>query len=243
MTKDLNVQVPAPRLRQFIKLFWIGEDEHTESFGVVPDGCVDLVMRCSGKQTAVTQTYGSSTQYNELKIAPSHRYIGLRFQPGQAAHFTDVPVFQLTNTFSDEYSAFTASLGVVMEQETHSQVFEQLNLACWHWLSHCPPKQDYMDEIISKLIQQPFIRLSEFCKTYGVSERKLQRHFQHRIGLSPKMFLRIQRAHNLHTCLNDSSHTPLSEMAYAAGYSDQSHMQREIKLFFGQTPKALKDKK
>ena len=217
----------------------MGEDKHTDSTPIVPDGCVDVVLRCGGKLSSQINTYGSTTRYCEHDIAPGHRYLGIQFQPGQARHFIDVPAWQLTDTYCDLSSPFISSLLPVTHEPDPQKALGMMEAMSLHWLSKVAPATEFIDRLVNNLIQQPNIRLSSFCNSYGVSERQLQRQFKDKIGLTPKLFLRILRAQRVKALFEQGQQTPLSQLALTQGYADQSHMQREIKLFFGQTPRLL----
>lgn len=74
---------------------------------------------------------------------------------------------------------------------------------------------------------------SEACMGRKQYERKFIEH----IGCSPKKFLQTVR---FQQCLSLKSNYPemrLTELAYASGYFDQSHMINDFKQFTGSTPK------
>lgn len=68
----------------------------------------------------------------------------------------------------------------------------------------------------------------------GFSERSRQRHFRTTTGLNKKQIEQIQRARHAYYLLQ-SGYTA-SEVAHLAGYADQSHMTRSLKLLRGETP-------
>ncbi len=66
--------------------------------------------------------------------------------------------------------------------------------------------------------------------------RQVERIFEDHVGLTPKLFSRIER---LQSALRMSQQLPLPDwtaLAYSAGYFDQSHMVREFRLLTGETP-------
>ena len=239
MTQGLCIHVPVACLKPFIQMFWLGEDEHSEVFSVTPDGCIDIVMRCGARLPQQLLIYGSTSRFTQLTIAPSHRYLGIRFQPGQARHFIDIPAWQLTDNYCDGNSRFLTWLLPAFEQEQPLKALQTLEICCLKWLKACDPRQQFVDRLIDGIITQPSIKLSLYCQQQGISERHLQRKFKDTVGLSPKMFQRVMRAHRVKYFLDRGENTPLIELAMTAGYSDQSHMQREIKQFFGHTPREL----
>ncbi len=76
--------------------------------------------------------------------------------------------------------------------------------------------------------------VDSLARQQGVSARTLQRHFRS-LSLPPPGFWRLLgRARRAVQAL--ASPMPLSEIAFAYGYSDQPHMTREFVRWFGMTP-------
>lgn len=71
-------------------------------------------------------------------------------------------------------------------------------------------------------------------ETTGFSTRSMQRHVKSVTGLSKKQIEQLQRARHAFYLLQSGS-TP-AEAAQGAGYADQSHMTRALKVLRGETP-------
>jgi AraC-like DNA-binding protein len=69
-----------------------------------------------------------------------------------------------------------------------------------------------------------------------MSERSLERKFRQHIGISPKLFSRINRFQEAFRLLKNNNYIKLSDIAFDAGYTDQSHFIREFKEFTGFAP-------
>ena len=81
--------------------------------------------------------------------------------------------------------------------------------------------------------------LKGLCDNAGVSNRRLEQVFKSTFGVSPKQvqsLLRFEYAVELMQTCKDS----LSDIAASAGYSDQSHMTREVRRFSGLSPARLR---
>lgn len=95
---------------------------------------------------------------------------------------------------------------------------EGLVRAAWSWLQ-----------------SNPHCALCELGACFGVSRRRIQQAFFAVLGLSPKQvrtLLRYERAF----ALLSASRLSLAAIAHETGFSDQSHMTRELKRFSGLTP-------
>jgi len=71
----------------------------------------------------------------------------------------------------------------------------------------------------------------------NLSLRSVQRRFVHVTGLTYKTIQQIDRARQVTSLLQ--SGVPITEAVYQAGYFDQAHLTRSLKLFYGQTPKEI----
>ncbi|MDD2770020.1 MAG: AraC family transcriptional regulator, partial [Methylococcus sp.] len=79
--------------------------------------------------------------------------------------------------------------------------------------------------------------IKTLTRNFGLSERTLVRRFQNAIGTTPKKYARILRlrdAVHLHSKLSS-----WTEIAYAAGYCDQSHLIRDCQDIYGASPETL----
>lgn len=76
--------------------------------------------------------------------------------------------------------------------------------------------------------------IAQLAQRVGWSRRHLQSRWSAEFGLTPKRLARVARfdhAHQLH-----EAGVPLSDVAHRAGYSDQSHLNRDWRALAGQTP-------
>lgn len=71
----------------------------------------------------------------------------------------------------------------------------------------------------------------------GFTERHLERLFNDRVGVAPKLFARIVRFRR--AVIAARLGTPLAVAAVDNGYADQSHFTREVRAFTDRSPRAL----
>ncbi|MDF2178096.1 helix-turn-helix domain-containing protein [Aliiglaciecola sp. CAU 1673] len=233
----LHLRYPQRRLRPYIRCFWLGRESHQDSFDIIPDGCIDLVL-CTTSQEQ-TFCFGTSSRFLTVPISPNVRYLGIRFAPGQARHFINTPAHLLTDNHMELFGALKQRLSPVFAQPDAAQALALLEEICLNWLQRNPPQAMRLDQIIKGLSQYSALPLAVFCEQMGIGQRQLQRLCKEWIGLSPKQYQRIARANQALHFLQKGEDTPLAQIALASGYADQSHMQREVKWCFGQTPLSL----
>jgi transcriptional regulator of acetoin/glycerol metabolism/AraC-like DNA-binding protein len=95
--------------------------------------------------------------------------------------------------------------------------------------------QDYVELHLSETID-----LSVLAKVAGLSMHHFARQFKQSAGVAPHHYL-TQKRLELAQALLTKTELPLSEIAYAAGFFDQSHLARQFRVVLGTTPRAFRE--
>jgi AraC-like DNA-binding protein len=82
------------------------------------------------------------------------------------------------------------------------------------------------------------VRIGDLAEV-GWTRRHLARKFAQQIGLAPKTVARIRRLHVAIHLLGTGAESAMGHLAVRAGYSDQSHLVREMRALTGSTPGQL----
>ena len=86
---------------------------------------------------------------------------------------------------------------------------------------------------------EPMRRLDEIAKSIGLSTRRIRAAVKSETGITSaqwRRLIRLERAYHAITNTNDS----MATVAFAAGYSDQSHMSRDMAELAGTSPTHLR---
>ncbi len=70
----------------------------------------------------------------------------------------------------------------------------------------------------------------------GMSERRLHQIFCEDVGLSPKLWSRVDRFQGILHALHSGADLPWDQLALACGYYDQSHFSNDFRAFSGIDP-------
>ena len=76
-------------------------------------------------------------------------------------------------------------------------------------------------------------KVREVAKSVGWSERRLSQVFREEVGLSPKVWCRIQRFQRAVRQLHAGADVRWAELALDCGFYDQSHFANEFRAFSG----------
>jgi len=102
-------------------------------------------------------------------------------------------------------------------------------------------RQDYynlkrISVVLHQINEQAKTNISELSETACLSSKQFNRIFLDYVGATPKEFLRIVRMQRALFKVQQNPSISFAQLAYECGFSDQSHMIKEFKLFSGYTP-------
>jgi AraC-like DNA-binding protein len=83
------------------------------------------------------------------------------------------------------------------------------------------------------------VTIRSLVEETGWSQKHLINQFKEHIGLAPKMFARVMRFGRAVDRLRRRGRGSLTELALDCGYYDQSHFDRDFRVFAGVTPSEL----
>jgi transcriptional regulator GlxA family with amidase domain len=79
-------------------------------------------------------------------------------------------------------------------------------------------------------------RIDELRRDVGLSGRRFSRLFSEQVGLTPKLFARLNRFQRAVRLLSQTRDIDWGEIVFAAGYYDQAHLIHEFQSVSGVTP-------
>ena len=243
--------LPDYRLRKYIQCYWSAYSEKPpfrDQETLIPDGTIEVMFNFGDPYAQVinnarAEVKGShiiGLRKKALVISQTSRqdFFCTRFRPGGAYPFFKVPV----NKFTDGFFPIRDLLGKEIH-ELEERLYEtkdnlqRVPLADKFWLSRLQNHDDhyFIQSVLPDLIRTR--KVSSITASTGYSYKKTERKFDKILGMSPAEFLRITRFNRsileMYACHSGS----LTQIAYEAGYYDQSHFIREFKQLTGLTPK------
>jgi AraC-like DNA-binding protein len=243
LVSDYREYLPPVALREHVLCFWtqsIRSSQLIYTHRVLPDACVDLVF-FQGQPPAVV---GPWTEAFLANLAPGTRITGVRFHPGKAAAVLRLPACELTNRQADVCDVWNASarapFASVGELPTFSAARFALEAALLRHLRDVAPTDSTIVAAIDWIARHPSGHVEKLGEFAGISSRQMHRRFSAAVGYGPKTFqsiLRFQRL--LYLASKSDAERGLADLASLAGYSDQSHMTREVQRFAGKSPNQL----
>jgi AraC-like DNA-binding protein len=234
---------PQRPLSGFIERFWYWKG-HTVSHSlerILPSGTVELVIDLGGARTSKSVVSGPRSKSSIIQRTAQDELLGIHFKPGGAFPFLKFPFADLHNIaigIDDLWGQRQASqllhlLDEAKETERRFQILEMWMMkATGRPLSHHPA----VNFAIPELERNPNLSMSQVAAKVNLSQRRFIQVFSNEVGLTPKLFSRIQRFNQVIRSAVLSNGVDWSEIAMTFGYFDQAHLIHEFQEFSSLTP-------
>lgn len=247
--RDMHLFSPDPRLRGLVRHFLVIEAPEGRMQTVLPDTSVVAAIRFRGDcvidGTLAPQAAISGLRDTARRIAYGRggASIMAAFTHTGAACFLRVP----PDAFFNATIPMDAALGTAHElsllreqlaEATHHHervgIFERFLMA--RLLRTTPARDLLIDVAVERLVaaKEP-LRMKDLVRHIGLSQRALERRFRRVVGSTPKKFSSIVRLRKV-TQMRRGVGSDLTDLAFQAGYYDQSHFIHDMKRFTGVAP-------
>jgi AraC-like DNA-binding protein len=250
---------PTASLAASVENFWLYEGYEGEHANerILPTGTIELVInlrenelriydaedtdRCSRFSGAVL-----SGAYGKGFVSDSQEeafIMGVHFKPGGAFPFLGLPADELADSHVDLETLWGYSASLLRERlceaATPAHRFEILQESLIDHLFR-PIEQHYaVSHALDAMYGSVDVSVKEIAKDVGLSQRRFAELFKREVGMTPKLFSRIQRFQRARGTIHLQDDSPdWAGIAVECGYFDQSHLIREFLEFSGFTPAA-----
>jgi AraC-like DNA-binding protein len=248
---------PAPPLSSFIDQFWYvrGYEPDRKRQSALPTGSVDLTFNLAADDLWVfanaadrvglsfdgAVVHGAQSRYFVLDARRDVHVIGVHFLPGGGAALLGVSAQELTDrhiALSDIWGARARSLREqLLEASTPAAKFALL-------------EQEFRERLRPQRLVHPAIsfalrgmetaptdvRIAQIQTSTGYSPRRFTTLFTDAVGLTPKLYSRINRLRSVVERVARGGEVAWADLASEYGYYDQSHLTRDFREFSGVTP-------
>lgn len=253
----VKIKIPIYPINQFVKFIWLYESPANSSKKdvqtFVVEGCPMILfhykqpLKCkSGNNDWVSHpkqcVIGQIKSYGEIVESGNEGMIAIVFHPDGLYPFIKIPVDELTGQIVDLTDVFGKGIKEIQEKICEAKTDNQKISLVENLLLDLmkADANSYNQDIryaITQMRSNMKINVLELASNVNMSKRNFERRFLEYVGLTPVFYNRIVRFQRAIQLLNINNKTSFTELAYSAGYFDQSHFIRDFKLFYGQTPK------
>lgn len=230
---------PQAALGAHFRCIWnhVLPQAHAGAVAVVPDGCVDLLW-CNDRLIVV----GPDIVAARPDLKPGETVIGARFQPGAAFHWLGLSMSEIIGSAVDMRDIWGQKARDLAERMQQARGIPAQTALLQHLLtqmaSSFEPSPSDGAAIFATLENDGGSEggaIARLTERLDVSERTLRRRSRHLFGYGPKTLDRILRFQRFQSLARNPGGSGMAEMAYATGYADQAHLNREIRALCGMT--------
>jgi AraC-like DNA-binding protein len=234
---------PQGPLGGFIERFWYWKG-HTISHSlerILPTGTVELVIDLGSARASKSVVSGPRSKSLIIQRTAQDELLGIHFRPGGGFPFLKFPFGDLHNIDigiddlwgEEEASQLLNLLDRAGRTESRFQILEAWMLkAIRRPLNHHPA----VIFAIGELGRNPSLPMSQIAAKVNLSQRRFIQVFSNEVGLTPKLFNRIQRFNRVVGSAAFSDDVDWLEIAMSFGYCDQAHLIHEFHEFSSLTP-------
>ena len=188
---------------------------------------------------------GQATRAVRLRPRGYARLVGARLHPTGAHQLLGVRQDQLTDGIV-ELHVLDRRLARVLRDDVATRAHGEAMVAALDraLVRAAPASRDASpagDAVALALSKRGLVKVAALAAELDLTARQIERIFQERVGLSPKLFLRIVRFQEVLGSLRGGAPPnglPWAEIAARHGFYDQAHFIRDFKAFVGESPGA-----
>lgn len=245
----MKIILPKNELCPYVRYYWVLESDEPFNVLTFPIGCPQMIFH---RRTPLFIPELSSRQ-DKFTISgqvnfPAHiasdgdtEMIVAVFYPHTIGMFIDTPPSAFYNKEISGYDIGNKQLNLLAarifdcaDSDTAISLIEQ-------WLTARIAPSLNIEKIgtsLSALLRSPSTSVDNLAGIACLSKKQYGRLFREYVGMNPKEYGRIARFQRALRMMQLGSRDYVG-IAYASGYSDQSHFIRDCRQFSGMTPKQL----
>lgn len=235
------------RLSDWVKWFWMVESDSETSITqkIIPDGYPEIIFHYgdsydinitgSWERQSLSLLAGQASKFLHLRNTGRARMFAIKLQPWALYVISGLDAATLLDQvvplpMSALWSAVKSSAIANLSFDTKCAIIGKGISA----------RQLALPTMVKQAVQQiltcnGLLTIQELTQELATSERTLERYFKQHVGLSPKRYCRIIRHAYIFKLVNEKPDN-WAQVAYQAGYYDQTHFIKNFQEFTGEDP-------
>lgn len=208
----------------------------------MPMGTAEVVIDLTSGRISDSGIAGPHSESVVIERSVHEELLGIHFKPGGAFPFLPFPFGELHNlsiSMADVWGEGPTGelLGLLHEAEAVYAKFRVLDT----WLLHAARRplahHPAVSLALNEFVVSPGLHSSgRLAERVNLSQRRFIELFRNEIGLTPKLFCRVQRFQQVLASIHKVNHVDWVDVALAFGYFDQSHFNHDFREFSGISP-------
>lgn len=205
---------------------------------VIPDACLDFLFRFNDTQRSAVVT-GVQTEPISLHLEPNSVYFGFKPYSSKGIRPLREDWTELTNQTVDLELQLPCEelLSRLMAAGSFSQRVSAIRGIALTQLADANYQPDFVEYSELKLCgARGNLRMEDIADYTGYTGRYCREKFKEAHGISIKRYSNIIRMQNAIRMMSAPSGVSIADVVFENGYFDQSHLNREFRLYTGETP-------
>ena len=187
---------------------------------------------------------GIRSRFGIIDTGKLRSAMGVVFRPGGVRAFLNVPA----DAFQDRNVSLDLIWGSMVQTlrdrlRSANQPVEKIHILETALLSRINQRVQLNSAVryaLREFARRPRVPMvRELAQEAGLSRRRFAQLFREQIGLTPKLYCRLQRFQNALKRIASDASVDWAQLAVAAGYCDQAHLAHEFRDFGGLSPTAF----
>jgi len=194
-----------------------------------------------------TMLCGTHSENFIVQVDRKISVMGVHFRPGGGTAFFGLPAGKLHNeniSLAQLWQSHAAELrDRLLEEplENRFSVLEQFLMQMLRYMKRqafglSPVPHPAVDFAVQQFQRSTIPTISAITAQIGFSARHFNQLFRDQIGLTPKLFCRIQRFQQVLNLLSGKTQADWMDIVFTCGYFDQAHLIHDFRAFADCTP-------
>ena len=224
---------------------------HTDacSYRVLPDNCIDILWQDS---SALGFATGMMTASKSVTMTAQVSTIAVRFKPGRASHFFQLPLNELTDLHADMRELWGRDRAGRINDALWTKPLsdrERMHILEKHLIAHLTqgritPPFGLVNHAVAAIESScGAVKIDALAKNVGVTRQHLAARFRVEVGISAKTFARICRFRRAMAGIRharaSAERIDWAALALDSGYFDQSHLIHDFQEFAADSPESF----
>jgi AraC-like DNA-binding protein len=248
---------PSPAVEPYVEFYWTLELESAPGYEqrIIRDGRAGIILNFASPFESLAKGVwksqpecffvGQITGPLLLRPSGAAKMIGIQCRPNGAAQLLGLPISELTDSavaLDDLQPKLFRQLERVRAMPSAPQSIEALDNILRSFSERVRIDDRLVSYAIGNIEQAGgSVSIKDVAARAGCTARQLERRFRNSVGISPKLFSRMQRFQDV-LRVADEPDSDWINAAVRCGYYDQAHLIRDFREFSGKTPTALLDR-
>ncbi len=181
-----------------------------------------------------------------ITINPNYLMLKVSFQPGGLFRLLGVPMHLLTDGHADLEAVTGNAVREIherlLEADSYPAMIRLVDTFLRQKAAQCRQPELPIDIVARQMLQPTgHHQLDQLADDACLSVRQFERKFRERLGISPKLFLRITRFREAYRLRELNPARSWLNIAYDCQYYDPNHLIKDFQQFAGTSPTQLFD--